>query len=136
MKLVSRTVKVTTTLLFLLIFSNINAQEMLGVTLGNYSGTAGLLINPAGMTTNKVYLDINLATADAFFRNNYVYLPKEDFVIWDAFNKDYEYPTYGDDNRNVTRYENTDLKNGTVSIRGLGPSLCSAIALSTSVFQW
>lgn len=107
---------------FLFVVGNVNAQELLGVTLGNYSGTAGLMINPAGMTTNKVYLDINLATADAFIRNNFVYLPKEDFTIWSVFKKDYEFPTYGEDNRNVIYYDNKNLKNTTINIRALGPS--------------
>ena len=107
---------------FLITYSKVNAQELLGLTLGNYSGTAGLLINPASMTTNKVYLDINLVTADAFFRNNFAYLPKEDFIIWDALKKDYVYPTYGEDQKNLTYYKNQKLKHATVNIRAMGPS--------------
>ncbi len=102
---------------------NMQAQELLGVTLGNYKGTAGLLVNPAGMTTNKVYLDINLATADVFFRNNFAYIPKEDFVIWDAFKSNYQFPTYGKDERNLIYRENTKLKNATFNARILGPSV-------------
>jgi len=63
---VIKTTKLTTLLILLLAFNRVNAQEMLGVTLGNYSGTAGLLVNPGGMTTNKTYLDINLATVNVF----------------------------------------------------------------------
>jgi len=109
--------------IYFLIISKSNAQELLGVTLGNYSGTAGLIINPAGMTTNKVYLDINLVTADFFVRNNFAYLPKEDFTIWDAFKKDFVYPTYGDDNRNILYYKNQKLKHTTINARVLGPSV-------------
>ena len=103
-------------------FNHAQAQELLGVTLGNYSGTAGLMVNPAGMTNNKMYLDINLATANVFFRNNFAYLPKEDFVIWDA--ADYSFPPiYGvDTNRNVNYYNDNNLKNATVNARLLGPS--------------
>lgn len=122
MKITSIASKIVVVLLFVLINSNVVGQELLGVTLGNYSGTAGLLVNPARMTTNKVYLDINLVTADFFFRNNFAYLPKEDFVIWDLFDKDYQLPTYGEENRNIKNYENQDLKNATINVRALGPS--------------
>jgi len=83
---------------------------MLGVTLGNYSGTAGLLVNPGGMTTNKTYLDINLATVNVFSSNNLVYLPKEDFTIWNI--RDFTFPPkYGPDtNRNIEYYGGHNLK--------------------------
>ncbi len=123
MKLVKQTIASITVLSFVLVINHaVVAQEMLGVTLGNYSGIAGVMINPASMTSNKVYLDINLVTADVFIRNNFAYIPKEDFVIWDVFDKDYEYPTYGDYNRNVIYYKNNDLKDATINIRALGPS--------------
>ncbi len=96
---------------------------MLGLTMGNYKGIAGNLLNPAGMTTNKVYLDINLASADFFFRNNFAYLPKDDFLIWDVFKKGYQLPTYGDDQKSVLYYDNSKLKNATVNMRALGPSV-------------
>jgi uncharacterized protein DUF5723 len=98
------------------------SQEQLGVTLGNYSGTAGLLVNPAGMTNNKVFLDINLVTFDFFVRNNFAYLPKEDFVLWDVLKSGYNFPTYGDDDKNVTYYDNSKLKDVTINMRVLGPS--------------
>lgn len=122
MKFINQATKLFTLLVFLLMFNHAQAQELLGVTLGNYSGTAGLMVNPAGMTNNKMYLDINLATANVFFRNNFAYLPKEDFVIWDV--ADYNFPPiYGvDTNRNVNYYSDHNLKNATVNARLLGPS--------------
>ncbi len=109
-------------IILILLVQSGRSQEMLGVTLGNYSGIAGTLVNPAVMTNNKVYLDINLISADIFVRNNFAYIPKEDFVIWDVFKPGYEYPTYGDDDRNVTYYKNTRLKHATMSTKVLGPS--------------
>jgi len=105
------------------IAKNDYAQELLGVTLGNYKGTAGLILNPAGMTSNKTYIDINVVTADVFFRNNYLHIPKEDFIIWNIFKKDYNYPTYGKYNRYVTEYKNENIKEGIVNVRALGPSI-------------
>jgi hypothetical protein len=108
--------------LFILSTINGNAQEMLGVTLGNYSGSAGLMLNPAGMTTNKVFLDINLVTADVFVKNNFAYIPADDISIWEMFKQGYEFPTYGKENRNVLYYKNEDLKNTVINTRVLGPS--------------
>ncbi len=99
------------------------SQEMLGLTMGNYKGIAGTMVNPASMTTNKVYLDINVASADVFFRNNFVYIPKEDFIIYDLFKKDYNFPTYGDDKRNILYYPNSKNKHVNENIRILGPSV-------------
>ena len=98
------------------------AQEMLGLTLGNYSGSPGLMINPAMITNNKSFLDINLISADVFFRNNFAYIPKEDFVIWDALKPDYVFPTYTAKSKNFLYYEDQGLKNATVNVRVMGPS--------------
>jgi len=121
-KLTTKYVKLLSAILLVLVAIKGNAQELLGVTLGNYSGSAGLMLNPAGMTTNKVYLDINLVTANVFVRNNFAYIPAEDISIWDLFNQNYQFPTYGDDNRNMLYYKNDQLKNATVNARVLGPS--------------
>ncbi len=114
--------KLVLLLVFVSLLNNTKSQELLGVTLGNYKGIAGNMVNPAGMTTNKVYLDINLATADFFFRNNFGYIPKEDFLIWDLFKSGYQFPKYGDDQKNILYHENTKLKNATLNARVLGPS--------------
>ncbi|MBC8321850.1 MAG: hypothetical protein H8E34_14155 [Bacteroidetes bacterium] len=122
MELINKAIKTLATLLILILYNTAPAQELLGVILGNYRGTSGLMINPAGMTTNKVYLDINLATANVFIRNNFAYLPKEDFIIWDALKKGYEFPTYGPYNKNVIYYQNQNHKNAAISAKVLGPS--------------
>jgi len=98
------------------------SQEMLGVTLGNYSGTAGLMVNPAMITNNKSLLDIHLVSADVFFRNNFAYIPKEDFSLWDVFKKDYVFPTYTDKDKYFIYYKNQELKNATINVRLMGPS--------------
>lgn len=100
-----------------------NAQEMLGLTMGNYKGIAGTMVNPANMTTNKVFLDINIASADVFIRNNFAYIPKEDFIIYDLFKNGYQFPTYGDDQRSILYYSNTKNKHVNSNIRLMGPSV-------------
>ncbi len=115
-------IKVITIVICTFFALNGSSQEMLGVTLGNYSGTAGLMLNPARMTTNKVFLDINLVTANIFVRNNFAYIPADDISIWDMLKEGYEFPTYGKYNRNVLYYKNENLKNTTINTRILGPS--------------
>ena len=122
MKFKGKSIIILSIALFILSTINGNAQEMLGVTLGNYSGSAGLMLNPAGMTTNKVFLDINLVTADVFVKNNFAYIPADDISIWEMFKQGYEFPTYGKENRNVLYYKNEDLKNTVINTRVLGPS--------------
>ncbi len=97
-------------------------QEMLGLTLGNYSGSAGLMVNPAMITNNKTFLDINLVSADLFFHNNFAFLPSSDFVVWDLFKSDYIFPTYGDYDKNFLYYQDKSLKDATFNLRILGPS--------------
>ena len=49
---------------------NIFSQQMLGLGFDNYNGSAGAILNPAFLTNSKVYLDVNLMTADFFTENN------------------------------------------------------------------
>ncbi len=121
-KILYNSLKITVLIIAIFIGGKGYSQEMLGVTLGNYSGITGTMLNPARMTTNKIYFDINIATADVFVRNNFVYIPKGDVSIWNMFKKDYQFPTYGKYNRNVLYYENSALKNATVNVRVMGPS--------------
>ncbi|MFA5419423.1 MAG: DUF5723 family protein [Bacteroidales bacterium] len=101
---------------------NVSGQEMLGLTLGNYSGTAGLLVNPAMITNNKTFLDVNLISADVFFRNNFAYIPAADFNFWSVINGSYVFPEYSDYQQNFLYYNNEQLKNATINVRVLGPS--------------
>ncbi len=123
MKFVNKYLKYLIGIFLFILALNSSAQELLGVTLGNYSGTAGLMLNPAVMTNNKVFLDINIATVDVFVRNNFVYIPAKDISIWNMFKKGYTFPTYGEYNKNTLYYKNHNLKNATVNARVLGPSV-------------
>ena len=127
MKFFSIYINIIVTAIYIFIAGNSSAQELIGVTLSNYRGTTGLMLNPAGMTSNKTYIDINIATTNVFFHNNYLYIPKEDFAIWNLFKKDYIFPTYGKHNRNVEQYNNQNIKKGTINIRALGPSFMMQI---------
>lgn len=113
-------------------------QEMFGVTLGNYNGLTGSLLNPAIMTNTRNYLEVNFLAADIFASNNMAYIPASDASIWDAFKPDAEFPTYGRKNSSFKIYENRNLKNAAANIRILGPSAMfqygkHAFAITTSL---
>ena len=62
---------------------NIFSQQMLGLGFDNYNGSAGAMLNPAFLTNSKVYLDVNLITADIFTENNIGYIGKDSTGFWD-----------------------------------------------------
>ena len=59
------------------------AQERLGLANSNYAGTSGMPLNPSSMVDSKAWLDINLIGADVFAWNNFSYLSKGDYYVWD-----------------------------------------------------
>lgn len=63
--------------------TNAIAQERVGLANSNYAGTTGMPLNPSSMVDSKAWLDINLVGADAFAWNNFAYLSKGDFYVWD-----------------------------------------------------
>ncbi len=97
------------------------AQEMYGVGLGNYSGVMSTLYNPAMLTNTKTFLDVNIATADVFFRNNMYYIPKSDYSIFKAIRLQAP-PKYGSDSINALLYNNYNTKFVNLSLRTIGPS--------------
>jgi hypothetical protein len=106
----------------LLTFSlKLKSQEMLGVTMGNYSGTTSILVNPAMMTNTHNFLDVNILSGDIFLHNNSIYIHGSDYNLVDAIGGK-ELPEYGKENKNYLYYHNTDLKNMAVSLRLMGPS--------------
>jgi hypothetical protein len=60
--------------LLLIVFSESNAQEQLGLKIENYSGINSVLLNPTYQLTSPMKWSFNLASAGIFFDNNYGYL--------------------------------------------------------------
>ncbi|RLD91026.1 MAG: hypothetical protein DRJ09_02320 [Bacteroidetes bacterium] len=114
------------TLVVLLVFANINlarAQEMLGLTMGNYAGSLSALSNPGNINQSKIFFDIHLTSVALFARNNFAYIPKNDATLYDLFLKSSDQlPVYGKDNNHFTYYNNHDLKFAQVNVRVQGPS--------------
>ena len=59
------------------------SQERVGLANSNYAGTTGMPLNPSSMVDSKAWLDINLVGADVFAWNNFAYLGKGDYYVWD-----------------------------------------------------
>jgi len=83
-------------------------QEMLGLVNGNYSGSAGIAINPSYMANSKLRSDISLFTIHSFAENNYFYLPADEASLFKIMNGTYTFPyfekPYGYGQRNVNSY--------------------------------
>ncbi len=113
-------------ILFLLLLichaSGISGQEMWGVVNGNYAGINSTWINPASMLHSRLYLDINMLTADVFFENNSLYIHKEDYRPLDFIRSADNFPKYGKDDVPFDYYRNTLRKNFHVSLLAQGPS--------------
>ncbi len=101
---------------------NIFSQQMLGLGFDNYNGSAGAMLNPAFLTNSKVYLDVNLITADIFTENNIGYIGKDSTGFWDLVRMA---RTSASRNSNVylVAYENHNTKNFAVISRVQGPSV-------------
>jgi hypothetical protein len=97
-------------IVFLAIAFLSKAQEMWGITTSNYAGSSGALLNPCAINTSKLYMDINIATADFFFENNYAYIHKQDYQLFKFLTKSPEFPKYGPDSVPFDHYTDKTRK--------------------------
>jgi hypothetical protein len=111
-----------------------NAQEMLGIVNGNYSGVNGSVLNPAGMGHSRQFLNVNLLGGDFYINSNYLYIHRQDYNFFGLFSVDindprytyiYQYPEFQfiDTLHYLDYKKNTSLKRIFSSARILGPSL-------------
>ncbi len=120
-----RKLKFKILILFFIVFATgVEAQEMLGLAFGNYSGISSSFLNPALMTGSKAYIDINIFAGQAFAKNDWAYVPKEDMNIWELLQSDTLIPKYGKWRYNgiYTYYDNIRPKQVFQSARAIGPS--------------
>ena len=112
-------------ILMILILSQVipvMSQEMWGIVNSNYAGSNGIAINPSSIVNSKLYMDINIATADFFVDNNIVYIHREDYRLFKMFGPHGIIPSYGKNEYPVDRFSNKDLKNAYLHLRFQGPS--------------
>lgn len=111
---------------------SIYSQLSLGLVNGNYSGSAGNLINPSSMANSKVKTEITLFSLNVFAENNYLYFPSRQSSAIKLFNGDYDFhffpKPYGRGDRRVyTYYQDKSLKNIFGSARVIGPSVMFSV---------
>jgi len=108
--------------LFLFFGKVLSAQQMLGLGFDNYNGAAGASLNPAFLTNSKVYLDVNLITADFFLENNMGYVDKDSTSFWGLV-KSAGKNTYQGQDGTFIAYQEKAKQNFTISSRIQGPSV-------------
>ena len=115
-----------------------SAQEMFGMTLGNYNALTGSLLNPAIMTNTRNYFELNVFSFHVFANNDAMYIPASDISFWRLWDENQEYPTYGEKNNSFQIYGGRNPKMMVADVRMLGPSAMfqrdrHAFALTTGV---
>jgi len=55
------------------------SQYFNAVRTSNFDGVQNIILNPASAVDNKTYLDINLITSQLYLKNNFFFIPQEDF---------------------------------------------------------
>jgi outer membrane protein OmpA-like peptidoglycan-associated protein len=66
--------KISAQLAALLLFLQVaQAQTLNGLSTGNYAGIVGLSFNPASIVDSRYKFDLNIAAAQYYFTNNYLY---------------------------------------------------------------
>ncbi len=118
--------------------SQSNAQEMFGMTLGNYNALTGSMLNPAIMTNTRNYIEINAFSYHLFANNDAMYIPASDLSIWKLLDQNTEYPTYGEKKNSFEIYGGRNTKSLIADVRILGPSVMfqydrHAFAITTGV---
>jgi hypothetical protein len=83
--------KIIILIIFTIVFIPVKAQEMLGIVNSNYAGSVGSIINPSSIVNSKLFMDINLVTADIFAQNNYLYIYGEDYKLFQFLKRDPEF---------------------------------------------
>ncbi len=123
--------------LFSFTFTPLFSQQMTGLGFDNYNGAAGSQINPAFLTNSKVYMDINLGTADFFIENDMGYFNKDSTSFMSLVHMAWKH-SFQHANIHVIAYQNHNSKSFFVSSRIQGPSFMiqkgrQAVALGFSV---
>jgi len=96
--------------IFLSLVIFLKAQEMWGITTSNYAGSSGVLLSPTSIIISKLYLDVNIATTDIFFENNYAYIHQQDYALSNLVSNKPAFPKYGPDEMPFDHYTGKNNK--------------------------
>jgi hypothetical protein len=109
----------------MLLFSAVsNGQEMLGVGFSIYSGVSSAAINPALLTGTRVFMDVNIVSADIGFANDMIYFSPGNKTIPKMINGDTTAYNNGvfKWGRSFNYYRNTNDKYFATNVKIIGPS--------------
>lgn len=102
-------------------FNLLNAQIMSGIHASNYSGTNKLIINPSSLALIDHCMEINLASFNMGFQNDYFYIPSQ-YIDYRSF-RQLEYPMYQNEGEYAFERDNKNHLNVFQNLRLNGPSL-------------
>ncbi len=101
---------------------------MWGITMSNFGGSTAAVLNPSSIANSKLYLDINIVTANAFFNNNYAYIHNEDYSLFKYISSNPDFPEYGPDSLPFDHFTSKSGKYAYASELIKGPSAMLAAA--------
>src|SRR6185295_18536069 len=58
-----------------------SAQQYLGIRNSNYAGISGAYLNPSSIADSKLKWDIQIATGQITFDNDFLYIPKDSLTF-------------------------------------------------------
>ncbi len=73
-------------LLLIILSNNAIAQQSIGLATGNYVGISGVAFNPASIVDSRYKFDMNIASFDSYFNNNYLKF-NNDFFLRRTYSK-------------------------------------------------
>lgn len=113
--------KFITTLVLIVCFGSLRAQDMLGTWGSNYAGVSSTFQNPAFIANSKLYADINLIGVNFSYYHNDSYLEDIDAYVYEMLHKTIGFPKQLA-KTNYYRNHRPELVNAYISARELGPA--------------
>lgn len=113
------------TLVFLFItvfFLSLSAQEKIGLTTSNYGGVYSAQLNPASIINSKLFFDFNLIGANIFIENNFLFIHKNDYRLFDFLSRNPSLPVYDEPGNGLDYTVNEDAVQAYERIDVMGPS--------------
>jgi hypothetical protein len=108
------------------------AQNMTGVVSSDYSGVSRSFINPSSIISSRKYFDLTLTEGVFFFKNNYLFIPGNDYSLGKL--SYFDFPTYQGGRNFLDDYTTVD-KYANINLRITGPSAMLVIDRHGFVFS-
>lgn len=123
----------TTLLLILSLVGKVRAQS--GQMGDNYSGFSEAVFNPALGVLSRNYLELNILSVNSNLTNNYLYLHRGDYSMFDWMKRNPVFPSYGRDNLPFDHFNNDETNHGFTSAKITGPGFLAHLPRSAIGFS-